>query len=176
MTLRRVSCLVLLLAAAMLARGQAPAHHHEAPAAPYAGQQQREIKALSAQQVGDLRAGRGMSLALAAELNSYPGPSHVLALADALALSPAQRARTQALFSQMQHEARQRGEAVLAAERALDTLFSQQQATPPLLAAASTEAALAQGQLRESHLRYHLAMRALLTPEQVAAYNRLRGY
>jgi hypothetical protein len=32
----------------------------------------RSIKALSDQQVSDLRAGRGMGLALAAELNGYP--------------------------------------------------------------------------------------------------------
>jgi hypothetical protein len=36
---------------------------------PYAGLEVRAIKALSEQQIADLRAGRGMSLALAAELN-----------------------------------------------------------------------------------------------------------
>jgi hypothetical protein len=36
---------------------------------PYAGMQTRPIKALSDQQIADLRAGRGMGLALAAELN-----------------------------------------------------------------------------------------------------------
>jgi len=40
---------------------------------PYAGMQTRPIKALSEQQVADLGAGRGMGLALAAELNGYPG-------------------------------------------------------------------------------------------------------
>jgi hypothetical protein len=45
---------------------------------PYAGMQTRPIKALSEQQVADLQAGRGMGLALAAELNGYPGPAHVL--------------------------------------------------------------------------------------------------
>jgi hypothetical protein len=41
---------------------------------PYAGMQTRPIKALSAEQVADLKAGRGMGLAMAAELNGYPGP------------------------------------------------------------------------------------------------------
>ena len=58
-----------------------PHAHAQQPAAPYAGYQQRPIKALSEQQIADLRAGRGMGLALAAELNGYPGPVHVLALA-----------------------------------------------------------------------------------------------
>ena len=56
---------------------------------PYAGQQTRPIKALSDQQVADLIAGRGIGLALAAELNGYPGPSHLLELADRLDLSDA---------------------------------------------------------------------------------------
>ena len=41
---------------------------------PYAGMQKRPIKALSEQQVADLGAGRGMGLALAAELNAIPAP------------------------------------------------------------------------------------------------------
>lgn len=44
---------------------------------PYAGMQSRPIKALSDKQVSDLRAGRGMGLALAAELNGYLGPSPI---------------------------------------------------------------------------------------------------
>jgi hypothetical protein len=37
-------------------------------------------------------------------------------------------------------------------------------------------AAQAHGRLREAHLRYHLVMVEVLSPEQVAAYNRMRGY
>jgi hypothetical protein len=62
---------------------------------PYAGMQGRSIKALSDQQIADLNTGRGMGLALAAELNGYPGPSHVLELADKLELSAEQRASMQ---------------------------------------------------------------------------------
>jgi hypothetical protein len=45
---------------------------------------------LSDEQIADLRAGRGMALALTAELNGYPGPLHVLDLADQLALTATQ--------------------------------------------------------------------------------------
>src|SRR5207253_10196718 len=72
---------------------------------PYAGMQARSIKALSEQQISDLDAGRGMGLALAAELNGYPGPSHVLELADRLALTDDQRERVKALFASMKAEA-----------------------------------------------------------------------
>jgi hypothetical protein len=54
---------------------------------PYAGLQDRSIKTLSDQQISDLSAGRGMGLALAAELNGYPGPIHAIELAEQLHLS-----------------------------------------------------------------------------------------
>src|SRR5262245_58316557 len=76
----------------------------QAPSAPYAGQQNREIKALSPEEIRDLAEGRGMGLAKAAELNGYPGPSHVLELAAPLRLTAEQRAATQALFQRMQGE------------------------------------------------------------------------
>lgn len=144
--------------------------------APYAGLQQRDIKALSEQQIADLRAGRGMSLALPAELNGYPGPAHALELAEPLRLSPEQRSKTQALFDRMQQEAKALGEEVIAAERALDRLFKDKRVGPENLASATSRAATVQGRLRESHLRYHLAMMDVLTAEQVDRYKRLRGY
>src|SRR4030088_2892821 len=86
---------------------------------PYAGMQARPIKALSEQQVADLKAGRGMGLALAAELNGYPGPSHVLELADKLELSAEQRASMQRLFDSMKAEAMPLGAKLLAQEEEL---------------------------------------------------------
>ena len=44
----------------------------------YAGQEQRTIKALSDQEIRDLLEARGMGLAKAGELNSYPGPVPVV--------------------------------------------------------------------------------------------------
>src|SRR6187549_1634291 len=87
---------------------------------PYAGMQTRPIKALSEQQVADLGAGRGMGLALAAELNGFPGPSHVLELADALELSADQRTRVKALFDAMKAEAVPPGTRLIEQEADLD--------------------------------------------------------
>lgn len=144
--------------------------------APYAGLQQRDIKALSEQQIADLRAGRGMSMALPAELNGYPGPAHALELAEPLRLSSEQRSKTEALFARMQEEAQALGEDVFAAERDLDRLFKTRRVEPESLTTATSRAANAHGRLRASHLRYHLAMMEVLSPEQVARYNQLRGY
>ncbi|WP_422088292.1 Spy/CpxP family protein refolding chaperone [Variovorax sp.] len=156
-------------------RKQAEAAQPAQPPSPYAGMQSRPIKALSARQVADLREGKGMSLALPAELNGYPGPSHTLELANQLELSDEQTLRVKGLFAQMKQEAMAAGEAVIEAEQALDELFKNRQATPDALKAVTARAALAQGQLRESHLRYHLAVADVLSPGQIATYTRLRG-
>src|SRR5262245_55816349 len=94
------------------------AQHHHAHA-PYAGLQQRPIKALSDQQLADLQAGRGMGLALAAELNGYPGPLHVLELAGPLQLSADQTQRVQAFYDTMKTEAIAVGERLIAAGSAV---------------------------------------------------------
>jgi Spy/CpxP family protein refolding chaperone len=144
--------------------------------APYAGLQMRPIKALSEQQVADLSSGRGMGLALAAELNGYPGPSHVLELADKLDLTTEQRARVQALFDAMKAEAMPLGATLIAQESELDRQFANRTVTPESLATSTAAIAATQGRLRESHLKYHLSTTALLAPAQLKAYAELRGY
>lgn len=159
---------VALLAAVAVAKGET--------AAPYAGWQVRDIKALSPQQVEDLRAGRGMSLALAAELNGYPGPRHVLDLGEELALTAAQRTAFEALFRDMQAEAQRLGAEILSGEAALDQAFAGGGTDDTDLRARMAKLGVLQGELRYTHLRTHLTARKLLTPIQVAHYNTLRGY
>ena len=103
---------------------------------PYAGMQTRPIKALSEQQMADLSAGRGMGLALAAELNGYPGPVHVLELADKLDLSPDQRVSIQRLFDSMKAEAVPLGSRLIEQEADLDRQFAGHTVTPDSLRAA----------------------------------------
>jgi hypothetical protein len=143
---------------------------------PYAGMQGRPIKALSEQQVADLGAGRGMGLALAAELNGYPGPSHLLELADKLDLSADQRARIQGLFDSMKAEAVPLGVRLIEQEADLDRQFAARAVTPDSLKASTTAVAATQGMLRETHLKYHLSTVALLSPDQMQRYAELRGY
>jgi Spy/CpxP family protein refolding chaperone len=143
---------------------------------PYAGLQTRPIKALSAEQIADLKAGHGMGLALPAELNGYPGPRHLLDLADRLGLSPSQKDALQAMFDAMTAEAIPIGERLIAQETELDGLFSKRQATAETVAAATVAIAETQAKLRNAHLKYHLATVALLQPEQIERYQQLRGY
>ena len=115
-------------------------------------------------------------MAMSAELNGYPGPLHTLELASQLELSDEQLARTKQLYADMQTHAKAVGAQVIAAERELDTLFLEKRANPDNLSLAVYQAAHAQGKLRETHLRYHLLMMDVLSAEQIAAYNKLRGY
>lgn len=117
-----------------------------------------------------------MSLALAAELNGYPGPLHVLELGDKLALTVSQRSATQELYRRMKVAAIDAGEAFVSAERDLDRLFASKKASPQQLTEALARVAQAQSKLRGSHLHAHLEQVRILTPEQVAKYNSLRGY
>lgn len=144
--------------------------------APYSGMQTRPIKALSDDQVADLKSGRGMGLALAAELNGYPGPSHVLELADKLALSADQRTKVQHLFDSMKAEALPVGGKLIEQESELDRLFASRTVTPDSLKKATVGIALTQGELRETHLKYHLFTVALLNQDQIRRYSELRGY
>lgn len=171
----------LVAAAAMLAAAGAMAQHaghhgQHGAASPYAGLQQREIKALSPEDTRALLEGQGMRLALAAELNGYPGPLHVLEHAQSLQLSPQQREATEALMHAHKAEARALGAATVEAERALDQAFAQRTVDEPTLAALTQRLGALQAQLRAAHLRTHLQQTALLTPQQVARYQQLRGY
>lgn len=166
----------VVFAAALVLSGAAVAQHHHKQHGAYAGQQHRTIKALSDQQVEDLRQGRGMGLALAAELNGYPGPMHVLELADRLELSADQRRRVQGLFDAMKAEAVGIGQRLIEQEAALDRLFVDRNVTGASLAEATGEIAMSQGQLREVHLKYHLTTAELLSQSQMRAYGELRGY
>ena len=143
---------------------------------PYAGLQVRPIKALSDQQIADLKEGRGMGLALPAELNGYPGPTHVLELAESLQLSEAQRAKVKQLFEAMKAETVPLGERLIAQESELDRQFAGRTVTEASLATATQAIGATQAALRAAHLKYHLATLEVLTPTQSHRYVELRGY
>lgn len=151
-------------------------HQHTHKASPYAGFGPRAIKALSDEQVADLRAGRGMGLALAAELNGYPGPMHVLELAQPLGLTADQRQHVQRLYDEMKAEAIDAGERLIRAEADLDRAFAAKSVDAGQLGDLTLTIGKRQGELRSVHLRYHLVTARLLTTEQLRRYDELRGY
>jgi hypothetical protein len=143
---------------------------------PYAGEEARRIKSLSE---GEMRAyleGRGMGLAKPAELNSYPGPMHVLELAEQLQLSDSQKRETETAFQQMRNRAIELGKMIVKSEAELNRLFSEKKVNRSNLQAKVEQIAKMQGELRTVHLRAHLEMSRVLSTEQIKKYDELRGY
>jgi Spy/CpxP family protein refolding chaperone len=165
-----------ILSVVLLAAAGQQAFAQMSSAQPYAGLQERAIKSLSREQIAQLSAGEGMGLALAAELNGYPGPRHVLDLGSQLDLTDEERTQIQHLFDAMKAEAVPVGQRLIAAERDLNRAFADRTITPERLQAATASIGELQGQLRNTHLKYHLATAALLSPDQIHRYVELRGY
>lgn len=172
---------LILLAGALSAAAQTkPAEHshhatHEA-SSPYAERSALTIKALTPEQVAEYRQGKGMGLAIPAEMNGYPGPRHVLDLANPLALSDDQRVRMQSVFDAMHEKAVRLGEEIIELEQELDKQFAAGTVTAERLNELTLSIGERNGALRAVHLQAHLAARAILKAEQVAKYIALRGY
>src|SRR5882762_6671229 len=164
--MRRSISAALLLTSAAAANAQTP----------YAGMQARPIKALSEQQVADLGAGRGMGLALAAELNGYPGPSHLLELSDKLGLKSDQNSTLKGMFDALKAETTPIRENLIVQEERLDRLFAEKTVSEQQVKDATRDIGETQGRLQNAHLSYHLQARAILQPSQIQRYAELRGY
>jgi Spy/CpxP family protein refolding chaperone len=143
---------------------------------PYAGQEQREIKTLSEEEIQGYLSGSGMGFAKAAELNHYPGPKHVLELAEQLHLSAEQYQRTHVLFEEMKAKAVSLGQELVEKESLLDSLFAKAKISEAQLQKLVTEILVIRGKLRFVHLSAHLEQRKILTPAQIQRYDKLRGY
>lgn len=142
----------------------------------YAAQKARDIKALSEAEVSGLLSGEGMGYAMAAELNGYPGPAHVLELADELELTAEQLAETEALFSEVKASARDLGAELVSAERRLDEMFREKRADESSMQEAVAEIGQIESRLRAAHLKAHLRQSRILGEHQVDKYMKLRGY
>ncbi len=143
---------------------------------PYAGQEIREIKALSPSEIDGYLNGRGMGFAKAAELNHYPGPRHVLDLAKELALTTNQLEKTKSLFESMKKEATKLGKMLIDKEKELDRLFASGRISAKKLENILMEIASIKAKLRYVHLKAHLEQKQILSSHQVVLYDKLRGY
>jgi hypothetical protein len=148
-------------------------HQHQSG---YAGMESRDIKALSPEQIADLREGRGMGASLPAELNGIPGPLHVLQLKGQLHVTPEQQVALERITAEMKAYAQRLGQQVIAAESALDQAFRAGTADETVIHDATGRIASLNGELRAVHLVAHLKTKRLLSDQQVLAYNEARGY
>jgi Spy/CpxP family protein refolding chaperone len=160
---------------------QTPATHTTASKSPptpsaYGELLDTEIRGIDSETIEGYLTGAGIGLALPAELNGYPGPRHVLDLANELALTPEQETQIQALFDSMQPQAIDLGQQILAKEAQLEQAFRENEIDEDYLKATLAETGELKVQLRFVHLRTHLATIEILSKHQVVQYNSLRGY
>ena len=117
-----------------------------------------------------------MGMAKPAELNSYPGPMHVLELADKLSLTDTQRRDAQRTFEAMRAEAIRIGKLIVEKEGDLNRLFAGGKAGRADVEHKVREIAELQAKLRAVHLNAHLEMKGVLSVEQIKTYDELRGH
>ena len=172
----RRSYLGWALGAALVCAPAVAQHDEHQHHSPYADQDVSGISSLSQSELDDLLAGAGMGLARPAELNHYPGPKHVLELAEKLEVGVEQKTAVDGIRMAMLEEARRLGEEIVDKERHLDLRFAHAHIDEEILQRMTAEIAALHGELRFVHLRAHLETRALLSAEQVASYDLLRGY
>lgn len=142
----------------------------------YAGQEQRDIKSLSAEDIAELEAGAGWGLAKAAELNGVPGPRHLLEMRDDISLSDGQVAAIEQLYSEMNASAVELGKSLIEQERQLELRFQNDIPSESELESLLAEIGKTRSALRFVHLSAHLKTPGILSREQIDHYNRLRGY
>jgi len=165
----------LLLAAPALSQ---PTGGQPGPArfAPYATADGDTTYGLSQREAQRLLAGRGMGLARPAEMNGYPGPMHVLDLADELALTPEQQQQARAIRERVMTEAPELGRQIVEKELALDRLFRSGSADETRIDELTQEIGRLRAELRAIHLQAHLVMQRALAVEQVRTYMDARGH
>ncbi len=145
---------------------------------PYAALPGTAATGLLPEEVEGLTKGTGMALALAAEVNGYPGPRHVLDAAGTgqLELRADQREAIQRIYDRMLAEAKAKGQEILQVEEQLARRFRHGQIDEANLREIVGHIGQLRAELRYIHLRTHLETKSLLTAEQVVRYNALRGY
>ncbi len=169
---------ILISAAILVVTSLAVGSEVETPStvSPYAGQENRLIKSLSAEDLAELRRGGGWGFARAAELNGMPGPLHLLELKERIPLTADQITTISAIFKDMRESAIAEGERLISLEEALETDFRNGSVNDRSLQELLSRIGQTRMALRYVHLSAHLKTHSLLTEDQIARYNVLRGY
>lgn len=168
-----LALLPILMINVTLAKNTSHDGKHQSP---YAEETDRQVKSLSEDDIRELEHGGGWGLARAAELNGMPGPIHILEMKDEINLTEQQQATIENIYEQMKVAATSKGKMMIAAETELDLSFKHANIDEEKLTDLVTKIARLRGELRFIHLSAHLKTLPVLTPDQVALYNQLRGY
>ena len=147
-------------------------HQHRSK---YSGQEVRKIKSFSESDLKELRRGGGWGLAKAAELNGVPGPIHLLEMKEKISLTNDQVNSITASFKKMQKTAIAYGKKYIVLHEQMEKKFRERTIDKQLLRFYLTKISQVRKELTYAHLSAHLDMIAILTPDQIKLYNKLRG-
>jgi hypothetical protein len=142
----------------------------------YIGQEKRDIKSLSNDDIKELRTGAGWGLAKAAELNGLPGPKHILEIKKEIELTAAQEKMIIALYEDMNRKAIELGNKLIEYEKELNNRFAERNINEKVLEELLIKIAETYKSLRYTHLSAHLKTPSIISEEQIKKYNKLRGY
>lgn len=142
---------------------------------PWAGEQTREIKSLTARELTGIPKGHGVGMALPAELNSYPGPRHALDLSEELNLTPEQIEQIELFYQEMSQQAVPLGQQFIEIEKEIDEKFDKSITSEELSELLKNSSEI-KWKLRNIHLQAHLKTADVLSLEQISLYDQLRRY
>lgn len=165
------SCIIILMSSGIKSANSE--QHYQSK---YKGQEHREIKSLSSEDILELREGKGWGLAKAAELNGIPGPVHLLEMKEEIKLTESQVNQIEQLYSKMKNDAIPLGLKLIELEKELNDAFADRAINEKRLNDLLEEIANTYKALRYVHLSSHLKTPNILTPSQMENYNKLRGY
>ena len=118
--------------------------------------------------------GDGNGMAQYAESNGFPGPKHVLDLAEKLGLSAKQKAEVREIYEDMRTRARSMGKMIVKVEEELNDAFSSGMMKQESIEEDAESIGKMRGTLRGVHLAAHVKTKEILTKKQVELYIALR--
>ena len=166
-----IALVVVPLSSLMLLASSEPAYKSK-----YIGQEKRDIKSLSEEDIKELKAGAGWGLAKAAELNGLPGPKHILEMKQEIDLTAKQEKMVIALYNKMNKAAISLGNKLIEYEEELNYRFADRNIDEKTLDELLEKISETYKSLRFTHLSAHLQTPSILTESQIRKYNKLRGY
>ncbi len=119
--------------------------------------------------------GEGMGQGLVAEQNGYPGPKHVLDVAEKLQLTPEQKKSIESIFKEMDSRAKELGLRIIKLEEEMNRAFEEGFIVERSVRDDAEQIGRLRGRLRAVHLIAHLRTKQVLTPKQLESYNSLRS-
>jgi Spy/CpxP family protein refolding chaperone len=113
-------------------------------------------------------------MAACAESNGYPGPKHVLDLAERLALTARQKHDLREIYDDMNTRARALGKMIVKIEEELNYAFNSGMLSQESAADDAESVGKMRGTLRGVHLSAHIRTKELLTKKQLEQYAAFR--